>query len=171
MFIAGSSKDYRQFKIERSELLDGLGGRVFKGKIWGEGRRIATFFGLVGVETMGWCSRNLVLSLKLPSSLWASALVPLEKFKDIFVCVSLEEEPGLYFIAALLLHSFSFVSASPHFPISNCLNLPVGTQGKSRKLKPFTYRQEMGLLYWEGPPGFSGWKVWVVQLLSLLRAS
>ena len=117
------------------------------------------FFGLVGGEIVGWCSRNLVLSLKLPSSLWARALVPLEKFEDIFVCGSLEEEPGLCFIAALLLHSFSFVSASPYFPINNCLNIPFGTQGKSRKLKSLTYRQEMGLLYWEGPPAFSGWKV------------
>ena len=108
---------------------------------------------------MGWCSRNLVLSLKLPSSLRARALVPLEKFKDIFVCGSLVEEPGICFIAALLLHSFSFVSASPYFPINNCLNIPFGTQGKSRKLKSLTYRQEMGLLYWEGPPSFSGWKV------------
>ena len=99
-----------------------------------------SFFGLVGGEIMGWCSGHLVLTLKLPASLWARALVPLENFKDIFVCVSLEEEPGLYFIAALLLHSFSFVSASPYFPISNCLNIPFGTQEKSRKLKPLTYR-------------------------------
>lgn len=99
MFIAGSSKNCGQFKIKRSELLDGFSRKEFlKAKF---GVRVAgcvSFFGLVGGEIMGWCSGHLVLSLKLPSSLWARALVPLENFKDIFVCVSLEEEPGLYLL-------------------------------------------------------------------------
>ena len=38
---------------------------------------------------------------------------------------------------SLFLHSFPSL-------ISNCLNLPFGTQGKSRRLKPLSYRHEMG---------------------------
>ena len=38
---------------------------------------------------------------------------------------------------ALLLHS-------PSSLISNYLNLPFGTQGRSWRLKPFPYKQEMG---------------------------
>ena len=37
-----------------------------------------TFFTLVGGEVTEQCSRNLVLSLKLPSSPWVEALVPTE---------------------------------------------------------------------------------------------
>ena len=159
MFIAGSRKEYGSSRSKDLNSLMVQAEEFLKAKFGVRVVGCVIFFGLVGGKIVGWCSRNLVLSLKLPSSLWARALVPLEKFRDIFVCVSLEEEPGPYFIAALLLHSFSFVSASPYFLISNCLNIPFGTQGKSRKLKPLTYRQEMGLLYWEGPPGFSGWKV------------
>ena len=43
--------------------------------------------------------------------------------------------------------------------ISNCLNLPFETQGRSRRLKPFTYKQETGdmerLLYPGEPHDFN----------------
>ena len=38
-----------------------------------------------GGEVTGRCSRNLVLSLKLPSSTWVGALVPVEELKDIYM--------------------------------------------------------------------------------------
>ena len=41
-----------------------------------------TLYRLVVVEVTGRCSRNLVLSLKLPSSTWMGALVPAEELKD-----------------------------------------------------------------------------------------
>ena len=44
---------------------------------------VQTFFWLVGGEVTGQCSRNLVLSLKLPSSTWVEALVPTEELKGI----------------------------------------------------------------------------------------
>ena len=53
----------------------------------------------------------------------------------ILFCISLEEEPGLCPKGALL-----FLTAPPLFlhclpsPISNCLNLPFGNQGRSRRL-------------------------------------
>ena len=72
------------------------------------------FFWLVGGEATGWCSRNLVFSLKLPSSTRVGALVLVE-LKNILLCVSLEGEPGPCPIATLLfLDCLSFVSAFPH---------------------------------------------------------
>ena len=85
------------------------------------------------------CAQPEVTILQL-----GGALSSCRKTQRYILCVSLEEELGLCFIAALLFDCFSFVSASPHFPISNCLNLPFGTQGRSRRLKPLSYRQEMG---------------------------
>ena len=41
-----------------------------------------TLFWLVGGEITGRCSRNLVLSLKLPSSTWVGSLVPLLRVSD-----------------------------------------------------------------------------------------
>ncbi|KAB1279475.1 hypothetical protein Cadr_000007571 [Camelus dromedarius] len=49
--------------------------------------------------------------------------------------------------------------SSPH-DFRDCLNLPFGTQGRSRRLKPFSYKQEMGrrkgFCTWEGPTGLPG---------------
>ena len=86
-----------------------------------------TFFWLDGGEVTGLCSRNLVLSLKLPSSTWVGTLV-LQNSK-IVLCVSLEEEPGpgpvlhYCFLAAppLCLHSLTSL-------ISKSLNLLFGIQ-------------------------------------------
>ena len=75
---------------------------------------VQTFFWLVSGEVTGWCSRNLVLSLKLPSSTWVGPLVPTEGLKDILLCIFLKEEPGLCPIPALLfLDCPSFVPALP----------------------------------------------------------
>ena len=39
----------------RPRLPDGFQGRVFKGKIWGEGDREVLLFRLVDGEITGWC--------------------------------------------------------------------------------------------------------------------
>ena len=51
-------------------------------KIWGEGCRVYDSFWLVGGEVTGQYSRNLVFSLKLPSSTCVEALVLTEVCKD-----------------------------------------------------------------------------------------
>lgn len=99
----------------------------------------------------------LVLSLKLPSltrvgapglaecrDLYQSAIPPPRKKQD----------------PALSLH-YCFLAAFPlSLPslsslISSCLKLPFGTQGRTRRAKPFSYKQETGdrerLLYPRGP--------------------
>ena len=68
---------------------------------------VQTFFWLAGGEVTAWCSKNLVLSLKSPSSPWVRALVPAEELKDI-VCIFHEEEPGSWPVVALLFLSFFF---------------------------------------------------------------
>ena len=50
------------------QLPDGFGREVFKGKFGVKAARCVPFLWLLGGEVMGWCSRNLVLSLKLPST-------------------------------------------------------------------------------------------------------
>ena len=69
----------------------------------------------------------------------------LQKSSKILLCVSLEAEPGPCPKAALLFLDCSSSSLHP-LPslISNHLNLPFGTQGKSQRLKPIPYKQEMG---------------------------
>ena len=87
-----------------------------------------------------------VLSQKLPSSTWVGALGPVGELRDTYQVVLYplrSQDP------AQLLH-YHFLTAFPLFLhsltplISNSLNLPFGTQGRCRRLKPFSYKQEMG---------------------------
>lgn len=64
--------------------------QVLKGDSFTEGVRVftafqcmQTFFLLAGGAGTGWCSRDPVLSLKLPSSFWVGDLVPVEELKGI----------------------------------------------------------------------------------------
>ena len=93
-------------------LPDHFAGRVFKGEVRGERCSVYDFL------LFGWWgdNRDLVLSLKLPSSTWAGALVLAEGLKGM-LCTTRKEEPGPCFIEVLLfLDSSSFVSASSLFP-------------------------------------------------------
>ena len=45
--LQGSSKENGQLMLKNLKLPDGLGGKVFKGKIWGEGCRVCDFL-LIG---------------------------------------------------------------------------------------------------------------------------
>ena len=67
-------------------------------------------------EITGHCSRNLVLSLMLPSYTQVGALA-LQKSSKILLCIFLEGEPGFCPKAALLfLDCSSLVSVSLPFP-------------------------------------------------------
>ena len=91
------------------------------------------FFWLIGGAVTGWCSRDLVLSLKLPSSTWVSALVPAEELKDRAVYITWGGTrtlpPSSH--CCFLIVPTSFLHSLPSL-ISNCLNLPFGTQGRSK---------------------------------------
>ena len=76
----------RVARAQNPQFPDGFGGKVFICKIWGEGCRARDLL-LIGGEVRWQCSRNLVLSLKLPSSTWVGALVPAEELKDIVMYI------------------------------------------------------------------------------------
>ena len=135
-------------------------GKSFTGYIGrcGWSARCVTLLWLVGGEVTGnlhhpgisiislwfqpvWGPR-FVLSLKLPSSTWVGALVPVEELRDLYQIVlyilprrNQDPVPSLH--CCFFLHSLIPL-------ISNCLNLPFGTQGRSKRLKLFSYKQEMG---------------------------
>ena len=73
-FTAGPSKENGWRVLKKPELPDGFGGKVFIGKIWGEGWRVCGFLWLAGGEVTKQLSRNLALSLKLPFCAWVTAL-------------------------------------------------------------------------------------------------
>lgn len=132
---------------------DGLAGRVFKGKF---GVRVA---GCVSSLIGWWWDNGVVLRASCPQPevtilLWARALVPLENFKDIFVCVSLEEEPGLIL---LLLYCCTAFPLFLHPLISQLVTVwiyPFGTQEKSRKLEAFNLQIRNGAFVLERAPRF-----------------
>ena len=91
-----------------------------------------TSFYVVGGELTSQGSRNLMLSLKVPSLAWVrESLSSAEELKDIFMCIP-RGETGL---------RYCFLTAFPLFlhylglQISNCLNLSFGTQGRSTNKK------------------------------------
>ena len=91
------------------------------------------FFWLVGGEAAGLCSRNLVFSLKLPSSTWVGAPV-LQMNSKTLLCIFLwvgtrTLSGGCTTIWLFLLFLYPLPSL-----ISNCLNPLFGTQGRSRRL-------------------------------------
>ena len=94
------------------------------------------FFQLSGGELTGWCFRNLVLNLKLPSSAW----VPAEELKNFVRYIPSEGT------RTLSLH-YCFLTSPPLFlhslssRINNCLNLPFGTHARSRRLKEAYFLQ------------------------------
>ena len=130
-----------------------------------------TLLCLVGGKETGWSwnqpscfnqseVHSLVLSLKLLLSSWVGTLVPVEELRimyQIFMYIPWEgtrrnqdPDPSLHYW-------FFSAFSHPPLPIRNCLNLPFGTQGRSRRLKPFSYKEETetwkGFCTREGPTG------------------
>ena len=102
---------------------------------------VQTFFWLVGGEVTGQCSRNLVLSLKLPSSTWAAAFAPAEEIKGI-VKYFPDEEPG-----PLFYHCTSFLTALPLFLLPSLpwlatvwICLLELREGQGSWMKPISYK-------------------------------
>ena len=145
--------------------------KVFKGNIGGgRAAECVTFFCLVGGEVTGGVPGISIISLLVPTSLGSTSFClawdyhpppgwgpqVLQKLCIRLLCTSPKEDPGpcplLYdcFLTAfpLFLHSHTSL-------IIDCLNLPFGTQGRPRRLKPFSSKQETGdteiLLYLGGP--------------------
>ena len=113
-------------------------------------------FLLIGwCDVTGWCSGNLnhhpsvssqcgvyvlMVSMQSSPSTCMEVLVPAEQLKDMhrLLCVSLEEELGLCFIAeAIFLNRFSFI-------LSLVTVWVFETQGRPRRLKPLLTNKKQG---------------------------
>ena len=68
--FAGVKQGVQATHVQKTELPNGFHGMIFKAKFGVMAVGCVTFFWLVDGEVTGWCSRNLVLSLKLTSSIW-----------------------------------------------------------------------------------------------------
>ena len=134
-FIAGSSRENGWLVLKRPKLPDGLRGHVFIGKIWGEGYRVCDF--LLIVWCWGnWavfqesCAQAEVTILHLGWGLSSSRRT--QRYCYVY-SLRRNQDPArrlhYYFLTAPPLFLHSLLSE-----ISNCLNLPFGTQGKSRRL-------------------------------------
>ena len=68
-----------------------------------------------------WCSRNLVLSLKSPSSMWVEALVPIEQFKDIVMYIpwggTRTLPQGCAFFFSWLIFPYFYILSIPSFVV------------------------------------------------------
>ena len=92
---------------------------------------------------------------------WVRVLVPAEELKYMNQIVmyfpwgraqTLFLSLNYSFLTGFFLHSLTSL-------ISNCLNLPFGTQGRARRLKPFSTNKKHGMwkgfCTWEGPAEFT----------------
>lgn len=87
--------------------------KFFKGRIiWGGGQNLLSFhceltsFWLVGGEVTGWCSRNLVLNLKLTCSTWLGTFVPTRGTQRYCYICSLRKNQDPVHAALLFLDCF-----------------------------------------------------------------
>ena len=146
-FMQGPSKENGWFILKRPELLEGFQRRVFRGKICREGCRVCDLplidWG-VGNRVMFQESQSsawiqpvwgpwLMLSLKLPSFTWVGGFSSYRRTQrfvpDCYVYSLRRKRESLHycFLTAPPLFLYSLPSL-----VSNCLNLPFGTQGRSR---------------------------------------
>ena len=89
-----------------------------------------TFFWLIGGTVVGCCSRNLVLSLKLPSSKWMRAQL-CRRAQRYHCAYSLSKNEGL---ASVLYHLLiAPISASPPFPDQELFESTLWNSGKFKQ--------------------------------------
>ena len=132
-------------------------GQVFIGKIWGEGRKVCGF-----LLTDRWWSNRVEVHESgtqpgVTVSTWVDAFSSCRKTQRYCFVYPFQRNGEL-----VLWLQFCFLTAPPLFlhphpsMMSSCLNLPFGTQGRSRRLnEAITYKWKTGdperLLYPEGP--------------------
>ena len=134
-----------------------------------------TLFRLAGGEETGWCFTNFnhqtsgsnqsgvcfTVSMESASCSWVRVLVPAEELKDMYWIVVYFPWGRAQTLFLPLNYSFLtvFFLYCPTSLISNCLNLPLGAQGRARRLKPFSTNRKQGtqegFCTWEGPAEFT----------------
>ena len=156
--MRGPSKEKGWLRLKNLELPSGFQRRVFTGKFWGDGCRVCDFI-LIGC----WWGNSIVfqepqssafwfqpvrvhvfvLSFKSPSSTRVRAIFPVEELRDTYQVVMYIPSGGIRSLHYCFLTAFPLFLHSLPSLISNCLNLLFGTQGRSKRLKLFSYKQEM----------------------------
>ena len=153
---------------------------ILEGLVRGGGQSLQNLPLCADFLLIGWqwgtrvSSKNLGLSLKLPSSTWVGT-------QDIVMYIpwggirTLPHSCPVVFSLLLLFSLYFFLSL-----ISNWLNLPCGTQGRSEGwMEPVSYKQKTGdterIGIWEGPtrpqvnkwPGrqFSNHRIWCLAFM------
>lgn len=161
--------------LKRLRPLDGFHGKIFKGNIWSEGCSSWTFFWLVGSKVTVWCFRNLnhqslVQTSPKSKCLWSecshypwpgegggclSFFRTTQKYASDCYVYPL----GRSWDSVLSLNYYHYFSCLTAFPlflhsltslISSCLYFLFGTQGRFRRLKPFSTNNKQGT--WRGFP-------------------
>ena len=165
--LQGTKQWERAAHTEKIQTPWWLSGKGFQRQYLGWGLKLMEF-----LLTGWWCFRNLnhqpsgssqsgvyvfVVGMYSPSSTWVSVLVSAEQLKDMHQIVMYIPwgELGLCFIAELFafplfLHSLTSLMSNP-------LSLLFGTQGRPRRLKPFSTNKKWGtgrsFCTWESPAG------------------
>ena len=120
--------------------------KFLKAKFGVRAAECVTFFWLVDGEVTGWCSSNLVLSLKLPSSTWVGALIPEEELKGIVMCIpwggTRALSQGCTVVSWLFLPRF-FIPSLPW--LAAVWTCPLGIrEDQGGWMKPISYRHKNG---------------------------
>ena len=137
--FSGPSKDNGWLLLKNPELPDDFWGKAFIGSIWGEGCSKRGFL-LIGWWCKSLCSRNLLLSPRLPFSTWAGASSC--KRAQRYCCVfplrrNQGPEQGLrYWFSALLACRYN-----PSIPNQPLFEPTLGSSGRSGRLNEICFLQ------------------------------
>ena len=101
------------------KLPSGFQEEFLKAKLGVRAIGYVTSFWVAGGEVIGWCSRNLMLSLKLPSSTWVGTVVPVEELRDMCQIVLFIPWGGI----RTLIHA-ALLSLDCSFIVSTFLSFP-----------------------------------------------
>ena len=140
-FIAGPSKENMWLVLKNLKFSDNLGGKVFIGKIWGEGCRVwlSSHWSVVGEEGAALGILGSAWSYHPPSR-WGLSF--LQKNSKVLLSIFLEvnQDPASRLHYCFLPRPPSFLHFHPPL-ISNHLELREGLGGWT---KPISYKQEIG---------------------------
>ena len=137
MFIEWPSKKKQWLNFKNPELSDGFCGKVLWTQFEVRAVGYVTFFQLVGCEVTRKCSKNLVVSLKLPSSNWQGPQFHSRAQRYCYVSIySLRRKQN----PAPTLHC-CFLTIFPLFLDQQLFEPTFGTQGRSWNLNEAYFLQ------------------------------
>ena len=140
-FIKGSCKENDWLMLKPPNCPNILGGKFYRSNLGWRLLECITFIWLVHGEVTGWCSRNHWLSLKWPSSTWVGGLRSRRTQRYCYVYFLRRNQDPIPRLHHCFLTLPPLFLHSPPTLISKCLNLPFGTQGRSKRLNEAHFLQ------------------------------